>query len=121
MKKEIYILVFSHIILIIPKTFASVNHLSKLQGNLEENTKRNLEGANGSDNYMLIYFNEDCYYQQFSNIYRTEISFIINKENNANLTSKETLIIQKRFGIEIHFNKAIRNLEYDKIHCRALP
>ena len=112
MKKEINILIFCFIILITPKTIASGNHLSTFQGIPEENTKRNVEGTNGNDNYMLIYFKEDCNYQKFSNIYRTEISFIINKENNANLTSKETLIIHKRFGIEIHFNKAIRNLEY---------
>ena len=112
MKKEINSLVFSLIILIIPITFTSGNHLSKLQGKLKENTKRNLERDNANDNYMLIYFKEDCNYQQFSNIYRTEISFIINKENNENLTSKEILTIHKGFGIEIHFNKAIRNLEY---------
>ena len=112
MKKEINRLVFSLIILISPITFTSGNHLSMLQANLEENTKRNLEGDNANDNYMLIYFKEDCNYQKFSNIYRTEISFIINKENNENLTSKEILTIHKGFGIEIHFNKAIRNLEY---------
>ena len=111
MKKEIYILIFCLIILITPKTFASGNHLSTFQGKSEENTKRNVEGTNGNDNYMVIYFKEDCNYQQFSNIYRTEISFIINKENNANLTGKETLIIHKGFGIEIYFTKAIRNLE----------
>ena len=111
MKKGINILIFYLILLIFSITVSSGNHLSNHKGKLRKNTKRNLEGESGYVNYILIYFKENCNYQQFNNIYRTEISFIINKENNANLTSKETLIIHKGFGIEIYFNNSITNLE----------
>ena len=42
---------------------------------------RNLE----NDNYILLYFNQDCSYSSgFVNEYRNEIDFIIN-ENNKNI------------------------------------
>ena len=59
------------------------------------------------------YFKEDCDYSKgFKNNYRKNISFIINRENYNNLTSEETLIIHKGFGIEIHFNSSVRDLGY---------
>ena len=62
------------------------------------------------DNFIIIYFKEDWIYSEgFINSYRTEINYLINKENNIKLTGYDELIINKNFGIEIHFNKAIKN------------
>ena len=81
--------------------------------NLDKNNLRNLEMANKYDNYVVLFFKEDCNYSKgFKNDYRNEISFIVNRKNNAKLTSEEALIINKDFGIEIHFNKTINNLQY---------
>ena len=66
-----------------------------------------------NDNYIILYFNKDCYYSYgFVNEYRNDIDFIIN-ENNKNIiyTKEESLNVIKDYGIEIHFNKAIRSLE----------
>ena len=48
----------------------------------------------------------------FQNDYRNDLSFIINKENKEKLTGEDELIIHKDFGIEIHFNTAVKNLEF---------
>ena len=46
------------------------------------------------DNFMVLYYKEDCYYYDgFQNEFRYNISFVINRENNYNLTSEEELIV----------------------------
>ena len=78
---------------------------------MEKNVPRDLEEINDYDTFLILYFNKDCIYENgFKNDYRNGISFIINRENNTKLRSKETLIIYKDFGIEIHFNEVIKTL-----------
>ena len=73
---------------------------------------RNLDESNTNDSYIVIYFNDDCNYKEFYNIYRRNITYIINKETNTKLTSRTALDIHKGFGIEIHFDIIVKNLEY---------
>ena len=75
--------------------------------NVNKLSKRQLQ----TDNYILIKFNRDCNYPKgFENDWRMNISYIINRENNANLTSIQELIIHKEYGIEIHFNLDLTDL-----------
>ena len=76
-----------------------------------ENIKRYLEEKDEYDNFIVLYFKENCNYSEgFRNKYRKDISFIINRENNnTKIDSGERLIINKNYGIEIHFNKSIKN------------
>ena len=71
---------------------------------------RNLE----DDNYIIIIFNQDCYYSSgFLNIKRHNIDYIINEENkNIQYTSTQTLNIHKGYKIEIHFNNDINDLNF---------
>ena len=75
---------------------------------------RNLE----NDNYIVIYFNQDCYYSSgFQNIKRDNIDFIINEENKNNkYTSSQALYIHKGFKIEIHFKIEISDLNFFLVH-----
>ena len=74
---------------------------------------RNLENPDYYDNYISIYFVQDCSYSNgFKNERRKKISFIINGENNANLTSEEALVIHKDFKIEIHFSERLKDLDF---------
>ena len=83
------------------------NELNEIK--FHENGQRYLEDE--FDNFMILYYEEDCYYYGgFKNEFRNDIRFIINRENNNNLTSEEELIIHKNFGIEIHFNQKVINL-----------
>ena len=79
------------------------NELNEIK--FHENGPRSLEVE--FDNFMILYYEEDCYYYGG---FKNELSFIINRENNDNLTSEEELIIHKNFGIEIHFNKKVTNI-----------
>ena len=100
-----YCLIISIILLIY--SFAYIIEKSLIK--FEDNIKRNL----AEDNYISLYFNSNCTYSQgFKNNYRNGISYIINKENNKQLTDEDTLIINENFGIEIHFNIISINLEY---------
>ena len=75
---------------------------------LKSQISRNLE----NDNYIVLYFTQDCYYSSgFVNEYRNDIDFIIN-ENNKNIkyTKEEPFNVIKAYGIEIHFNKNISSL-----------
>ena len=85
------------------------NNLGK---DLIKNVPRNLE--NEYDNYIVLYYNHDCsYLSGFNNSYRNDIDFIINKENNySRISISEEFNIHKGFGIEIYFNKPIKNLEH---------
>ena len=85
------------------------NNLGK---DLIKNVPRNLE--NEYDNYIVLYYNHDCsYLSGFNNSYRNDIDFIINKENNYSpLSISEEFNIHEGFGIEIYFNKPIKNLEH---------
>ena len=81
--------------------------------NLEHIKVRDMEEINQYDSYMILYFRKDCKYtKDFKNNYRKNINFIINRENGNKLTSEETLIIHKGFGIEIHFNSSVKDLQY---------
>ena len=82
----------------------------KDKDNSYSKAQRNLK----NDNYIVLYFNQDCYYSSgFVNDYRKDIDYIINaKINYKEYTKKDPLSVYKGFGIEIHFNKAISSLEY---------
>ena len=115
MKSEYFILIFLNI-LFDSKVLISGKYISTLKNeNINNNEKliiRKLEEVNTHDSYIVIYFKGDCNYKEFHNIYRKSISFIINKENNEKLTSKNSFELHKGFGLEIHFNTSIKNLEY---------
>ena len=75
-----------------------------------ENIKRYLE-KDENDNFIVLYFKQNCNYSEGFKKHRKGISFIINRENNnTKINSGERLIINKNFGVEIHFNKRITNL-----------
>ena len=86
--------------------------------NVNFSTSRNLE----EDNYIVLNFNRKCNYSSgFSNYFRYDINFIINKKNISIKYKKESPFnVTKDYGIEIHFNKAISSLnsyfdsDYDK-------
>ena len=97
--------------LLISSTFQK--HLKKVkknklnEGSYNGDTIRNLEDK--LNNFMVLYYKEDCYYYNgFQNEFRYNISFVINRENNYNLTSEEELIVSPNFGIEIHFNQNLK-------------
>ena len=70
---------------------------------------RNLE----NDNYIIIYFNKDCYYPSgFTNIFRNNISYIFNDKTKMKYSGQEYLPIYRAFGIEIHFNTTIKSLYF---------
>ena len=59
---------------------------------------------------MILYFKENCNYSAgIKNYYRNNISFIINRENNNTLKNQETLIVNKGYEIEIHFNESLKD------------
>ena len=117
MKLEKFELTFALIILIVVASNALGKHLTtnkKVETyNSKENAPRNLQEANNYDSYIILKFNEDCSYSNgFKNNYRNDISYIINKESNARITSEEKLEINKDFGIEIHFSSPVISLAY---------
>ena len=77
---------------------------------IDKKFPRNLE----YDNYIVLYFNKDCYYASgFQNIKRDNINFIINEEYKYNkYTSSQALYIHKGFKIEIHFKIEISDLNF---------
>ena len=118
MKPKKLILLLSVIIFICSSAYIFILHLSKFQkfrlhkGNVGREVKRYLDNDDENDSYMVLYFKENVNYPWgFKNDYRKNINFIINRENNARLTSEEALTINKDFGIEIHYNIRIANLE----------
>ena len=64
---------------------------------MNREVQRNLD----YDNYIILYFNKDCYYPYgFVNIYRNDIDFIINKKNKKKkYTKEESLNVTKDYGI----------------------
>ena len=85
----------------------------KYDGRKEDIYKRGLAKLEEYDTYIILYYKEDCNYSEgFKNEYRNNISFIIQRENNTKFTDEETLVINKNFGVEIHFNTIISNLNY---------
>ena len=98
------------------KNFTKFKMLYK--DNINSPTSRNLE----NDNYIVLYFNQDCNYSSgFVNDFRYDIDFIINKKNiNIKYEKESPFNVTKSYGIEIHFNKAISSLrcyfdsDYDK-------
>ena len=78
---------------------------------MESNISRNMEEQNEYDTFMILFFKEDCHYVEgFKNDFRNDISFILNRKTNDKLNPEEKLYIDRDFGIEIHFNKAVNNL-----------
>ena len=101
--------------LIILGNFIFVGYPSKSKNirNSNQLSLRDLEDSDYFDNYISIYFSQNCNYSNgFKNDYRGDISFIINRENNVNLTSDKALYLHKDFKIEIHFSKKIKKLNY---------
>ena len=79
--------------------------------NIKENSPRYLQEKNTSDSYMILYFTDNCNYPNgFKNEYRHGIRFIVQRQNNYTLSIEKELSINKDFGIEIHFNSNITNL-----------
>ena len=108
MELRLLILIFFDVLLI-----KSESNISGIMEEIETKFCGHKIAINQYDSYMVLYFKEDCNYSKgFKNNYRKNISFIINRENDYNLTSEETLIIHKGFGIEIHFNSSVRDLGY---------
>ena len=73
---------FSLIILLVSASQILGKNLTKFKmlhkDNVNISTSRNLE----KDNYIVLYFNQNCYYSSgFVNKYRSDIDFIINKLN----------------------------------------
>ena len=105
MKEKTFTLIISFIILMdlgkymLVKSFPKSPNKKIDLGNTSENASRYLQESNKfDDNYILLFFKEDCQYSQgFKNDFRNSISYIINRENNSNLTSEETLIVHKDF------------------------
>ena len=63
------------------------------------------------DNYITIYFKEDVTYESgFSNIFRKNISFIINTQNDTEKIKEEQININKDYGIQIHFSEKVTTL-----------
>ena len=92
-------------------TLKKCNNMNNSVKNFECNNSRYLQGDE-YDTYIVLYFKEDCSYSEgFKNNYRSNISYILNRENNNKLTSEETLIIRKEIGIEIHLNSPIMRLD----------
>ena len=114
MKLGIIILIFSVMFLVNSedKVFGNVSEKNNVF-NLEQISMRDNEEISQYDSYMILYFKEDCNYSGgFINKHRKNISFIVNRENGNKLTSEESLIIHKDFGIEIHFNSSVRGLQF---------
>ena len=115
MRTECFKLIFFLNILFDSIVLISGKYISTLKNENIDNNKnlnlRNLEESNTYDSYMVIYFKEDYNYKEFYNIYRRNISFIINRENNDILMNKTEFSGHKEFGIEIHFDTSIKNLE----------
>ena len=85
------------------------NNLGK---DLIKNVPRNLE--NEHDNYIVLYYNSDCSYQYgFKNSYRSDIAYLINKENNnAKISISEKFNIHKDTEIVIYLNKQVKSLNH---------
>ena len=85
------------------------NNLGK---DLIKNVPRNLE--NEHDNYIVLYYNSDCSYQYgFKNSYRSDIAYLINKENNnAKISISEKFNIHKDTEIVIYLNKQVKSLDH---------
>ena len=115
MRTEYFKLIFFLNILFDSIVLISGKYISTLKNENIDNNKnlnlRNLEESNTYDSYMVIYFKEDYNYKEFYNIYRRNISFIINRENNDILMNKTEFSGHKEFGIEIHFDTSVKNLE----------
>ena len=76
--------------------------------NIKENSPRYLQEQNTFDSYMILYFTDNCNYPKgFKNEYRNGIFL---RQNGYNLSIEDELSINKGFGIEIHFNSNITNL-----------
>ena len=89
------------------------NVVKEKQEESKENLPRELKTKIEYDTYMILYYKNMCVYLRgFKNNYRKSISYIIQKSNNKKLTTDNMLITSKNYGIEIHFNQPVRNLEY---------
>ena len=108
MNQKYYKIIFSLYIILYSSELNSGHYINKNSNYVI----RNLEETIRNDSYMIIYFKKDCEYKEFYNIYRRNISYIINQENNVKLTSKTAFNINKEFGIEIHFETEVKSLEY---------
>ena len=109
---------YTFIILLLIFTLSEANTLRNYlpkykKENLKSNFKRILEDQKESDSYIVISFKEDCNYPKgFKNEYRSDISHLIEKQNNTKLKQEESFFIRKGIKIEIHINISITSLEY---------
>ena len=89
------------------------NAVAQKQEENKENSPRELKAKIEYDTYMILYYKKMCtYLRGFKNNYRKRISYIIQKPNKNKLKADKMLIISKSYGIEIHFNEPVINLEY---------
>ena len=110
---KIFIIYLYLIILVCPLPYALRKDLTKHSLTSKDSAKkeflRNLE----NDNYIIIYFNKDCYYPSgFTNIFRNNISYIFNDKTKMKYSGQEYLPVYRAFGIEIHFNTTIKSLYF---------
>ena len=106
-----YLLLICSLAFIFGKPFPKFKERKTYYTKLDEPIPRELE--NIYDTYIILYFKEDCNYTRgFKNAFRNNIDYIINWKNNIKIKSNEALFISKNFGIEIHFNKSVSNLNY---------
>ena len=65
-----------------------------------------------SNNYIIIYFRENFIYPTgLYNSYREDISYIIKTDDQNNKLNKTSFFsIDKEYGIEIHFDEKVTNL-----------
>ena len=115
---------FSIIILLVSSSQMLGKNLTKFKmlykDNINSSTSRNLE----EDNYIVLYFNQDCNYSSgFVNEFRYDIDFIINKKNrNIKYEKESPFNVTKDYEIEIHFNKAINSLRgyFDSVYDKNM-
>ena len=117
MKSRSLALVFFFLLTIDPLNFIFGKPLSKFTTrkpnteSIEDNYPRYMEKKDEYDTYMILYFLEDLNYSEsFNNSYRENISYILNRKDNAKFKAEEKIEVDKGFGIEIHFDKPVNSL-----------
>ena len=116
MRHKFFLLIFYAVLLICSMAKLkekSPQNLQKKNTALENINKNNINPRKlyEYDNYITIYFKEDVTYESgFSNIFRKNISFIINTQDNTEKIKEEQININKDYGIQIHFSEKVTTL-----------
>ena len=117
MKSKSLALVLFFLITLDPLNFIFGRPLSKFTKrkpnteSMEDNYPRYMEEADEYDSYIILYFQKDLQYSEsFKNSYRENISYILNRKKNVKFKAEEKIKVDKGFGVEIHFDKPVNNL-----------